>query len=140
MGRVTSPASPSDQLTIQAATGQGKLVKYVNLWLPAGVNAGQSINGSIPTFDDNLLRFFIGLFSSDATPGVVTQLLSSGRTMFSADDSAFSATHGPLACYVPCAKNVQLQFIITNNTNANKANIGLTLAYAVDDPNWQIGA
>ncbi len=139
MADVALPSSPSAGLTIHAATGQGKLVKSAVLTYNQAIANNAIVDQQVPTSDDNLLRFFIGLFCSDTTAGMITRLLSSGRKMAEIDDSSFAATHGPLGVYVPCAPNVQLTLELLNKSGGTVTPVAYTVYYAVDDPNWTIG-
>lgn len=139
MASAVTPVSPSSDLTIHAATGQGKLVKSAVLVYNAAIASNAVVDVQVPTSDDNLLRFFIGLFASDQTAGMITRLLSSGRKMAEIDDIGFSNTHGPLGVYCPCAPNVQLTLELLNKSGGSVTPVSYTVWYAVDDPNWTIG-
>jgi hypothetical protein len=139
MANVLAPSAPSASLTVAAATGQGRLVKSAVLIVNVAIANGALIDYQFPTVDDNLLRFFIGLHSTNSTAGVLSRLLSNGRRMVEKDNEVFDPTHGPQAVYVPCAPNIQLVLEILNKSGGAVTPVSYTVDYAVDDPNWTIG-
>jgi hypothetical protein len=140
VGMFPGPASPMENLTIMAATSQGMLVKSAPLYKSGGIAANSDTIVQFPTDDDNLLRFFLGLFCSDNTLGVTSKLLSSGRRMAQVIHPLFNAANGPVGIYCPCDENVQLQLEVQNVTGTVVAAAQWNVYYAVHDPNWTIGA
>lgn len=134
-----SAVSPTENLTIEQAVGDGMLVKSAVLVLGTAIAAGVTSAYAFPTYDDDKLRFIIGLFPNPLTTGLIWRLLSSGRRMFEKDGAAFSATHGPMGCYVPVAKNVQAVLEIYNSTAGSLTPTIASIDYAIHDPNWVIG-
>lgn len=130
---------PGLQITAAGAPSKEpqQFLKSVS-FTPGVVNAGVTYAANIPTYDDNLIRTVCGVWASVNTAGILFQVLSSGRLMSNTDHSLFSATAGPVPCFVPIAANTPVQVQIVNQTGSNSSSMYASLLYAVFDPKFRL--